>query len=539
MRLRPRALLAVCVGAALLLLFALRRCPPGARCTPVPPPASTDESGQPVVVRTYPKDAGWRTVCYPWDPPARCERDAAEAAACSRDEVISRFHRKYGVLWMLATPPDGQLRRAADGTVTVTVINHGLCQIDCATHLWALLTSTGKAAKRVIIAAHELKQLNESAIALVFAVPPHPGPYSLSIEQRFWHGDTASVESRDFNFAARNLDLASYWVRFGKGTAPSEAEFHRLLAWQKIRSSWIDSQCLQILGSPHAVRVVPHEHSQESKGATVRAGAGKLPSTRRCTIEDLGAPGAWVWPLPDYLLNNSFVGTLGSAFEPSHCQWSGFDRPELDQCLARIDKFYIVGDSLMRMKVQKLLDFGVPKAMIEGHVKRKGAAANVPTMTSLRDSTDNVSAQEMAASKTRFSVVVDDLGLLFDAWHGTLASFTSRLEGLMDCAPILDYSMISVFYATHHMHEYRGDRITPPRIAHFNKVAATLLRQRRKGGDGTFVFDTQMPTRARTAVHDSEDGLHYRYTRVNDCSARKSVPSLHKSYAWHRVLLCR
>ena len=468
-------------------------------------------------------------MCYPWDPPAQCERDGAEAATCSRDEVISRFHRKYGVLWMLATPPDGQLRRAADGTVTATVINHGLCRTDCATHLWAMLTSTGKAARRVIIAAHELKQLNESAIALVFAVPPSPGSYSLSIEQRFWHGDTTSVESRDFNFAARNLDLATYWVRFGKGTAAahSQGEVHRLLTWQKIRSSWIGSQCLHILGSPHAVRVVPHEHSHESNAATVRAGT--LPfSTRRCTIEDLAAPGAWVSPLPDYLLNNSFVGNFGSAFEPIHCQWRDFDRPDLDQCLARIDKFYIVGDSLMRMKVQKLLTFGVPEAMIEGHVKSKGGAANVPTMASLRDASHNVSANEL--STTRFSVVVDDLGLLFDAWHGTLASFTSRLEGLMDCAPVLDASVISLFYATHYIHEYRGDRITPPRIAHFNKVAATVLRQRRKGGNGTYVFDTQMPTRARAAVDDSEDGLHYRYTRAlaNDRSARNSIQIAHR-----------
>lgn len=519
-----------CVAATLLLRFALRRCPPGAICRSPPPPAGTDDEDESRRVgRHYPKDAGWRTVCYPWEDPQKCERTAAEAVACSRDEVLSRFHRKYGVLWMLATPPDGTLTRAADGTVTATVINHGLCRTDCATHLWGLLSSidTGVvAAQRVVIAAHEVTQLNESAIELVFAVP-YPGPYSLAIEQRFWHGNTTSVEGRDFNFAARNLDLVTYWARFGtdvvaaSGARPNAGENmlwfnekQRLLSWQKIRSRWVDSRCLQILGSPHVVRVVPLEQGHPAKTTSASEGPASASTRRRCTIEDLVAPGAWVSPLPDYLLNNSFVGEFSSAFEPLRCQWR-FDKSELDQCLNRVHKFYIVGDSLMRMKVQKLVAFGVPSAMIEDHVKKKGGAGNVPTMASLSDySNNNVSAQEMTDSQTRFSVVVDDMGLLFDAWHGTLTSFTSRLDGLMQCAPALDASVISVFYASHYIHEYRGDYITPPRIAQFNELAASSLRHARKGGNGTYMFDTQMPTRARAAVADSEDGLHYRYTRA-------------------------
>ncbi len=544
MRVRPRVLVLGCVAAVVLLRFAYHRCPAGTTCTPSPPPVSTDEDEG--AVRRYPLDAAWRPVCYPWEPPIRCEGNAAEAATCSRDEVISRFHRKYGVLWMLANSPDNKLTRAADGTVTATVINHGRCRTDCATHLWGLLRSIDAgdaAAQKVVIAAHEMKQLNESAIALAFAVP-RLGSYSLTIEQRFWHGNSTSVESGDFNFAARNLDMATYWARFGAHAVASGAHYkagtdeaRRLLSWQKIRSRWTDSRCLQILGSPYIVRIVPHEQTQPSKTTTANPGSGPASTTRRCTIEDLVAPGAWVSPLPDYLRKNSFLGELNSAWEPLRCQWRGFDKPELDQCLDRIHKFYIVGDSLMRMKVEKLIAFGVPRAMIEDHVKRKGGAGDVPTMASL---SNNTSVHEMADSQTRFSVVVDDLGLVFDAWHGTLASFASRLDRMMQCAPALDASVISVFYATHYINEYRGDRITPPRVAQFNDLAATFLRQKRQGGNATYVFDTQMPTRARMAVNDSEDGLHYTYTRFKQLQIVKSdFDRCTNAVVWRPVLAVR
>eukprot|EP01043_Picozoa_sp_COSAG02_P067935 COSAG02_NODE_11093_length_1794_cov_2.090855_1_plen_361_part_10 len=360
MRVRPRVLALVCVAAVVLLRFAYDRCPAGTTCTPSPRPVSVHDDA----VRHYPTDAAWRTVCYPWEPPSRCEGNAAEAATCSRDEVISRFHRKYGVLWMLANSPDNKLTLAADGTVMATVINHGLCRTDCATHLWGLLRSIDAAevaAQTVVVAAHEMKQLNESAIMLVFAVP-RPGSYSLTIEQRFWHGNTTSVESGDFNFAARNLDMMTYWARFGADAVASGTrhthgtdEAQRLLSWQKIRSQWADSRCLQILGSPYIVEVVPHEQAQPSKTTTADPSSAPASTKRRCNIRDLVAPGAWVSPLPDYLQKNFFLGELNNAWEPLGCQWRGFDKPELDQCLDRIHKFYIVGDSLMRMKVEKLI----------------------------------------------------------------------------------------------------------------------------------------------------------------------------------------
>ena len=96
----------------------------------------------------------------------------------------------------------------------------------------------------------------------------------------------------------------------------------------------------------------------------------------------------------------------------------------------------------------------------------------------------------------------------FDAWHSTAAAFEDRIAGLMKCSPALDASILSVFYMTHYINEYRGDMVHEPRVSQFNDIAARALQ--RQNGNQTHVFDTQMATRARAAASESEDGLHYK-----------------------------
>jgi hypothetical protein len=108
--------------------------------------------------------------------------------------------------------------------------------------------------------------------------------------------------------------------------------------------------------------------------------------------------------LPEYLAGNPFVGNYTSAFQPLNCVWRDFEKPQLDTCMDRINSIYIIGDSLMRMKAEKLRKFGVTADKLEDHVKHKGGAASVPTSTE--------ALAEAAGSDKKYTVIVDDFGLV-------------------------------------------------------------------------------------------------------------------------------
>ena len=258
------------------------------------------------------KRHGLRPVCYPWDDVEACEQKDASLEDCNREEVLSRFADKYGVIWRPQLGTDGVLAMDDDGSVTVHVMNHGSCKTNCATHLWAVLTGRSLSAPGLLIAAHDVAQLNDSAIALTFAVP-HAGAYLLTVEQRFWHGDVVSSEAHDFNFAARNLDLASHWALFQRyegGTKvlrdPFKKDRQRLLRWEELRDKWQGTGCLQLDGSPFQVKIqqdTPRpgqaaKHKTQQPPQPLAVADQPLVPLRACTIADWASPGYWVSPLP-------------------------------------------------------------------------------------------------------------------------------------------------------------------------------------------------------------------------------------------------
>ena len=409
---RHRCLAGLLVASSFAL--GLWRCPPGQQCLPLT--GDPLAAGSSAAAHRAHRDAGWRSECYPWETSPTCEHGDATDAECRQSEVLSRMHGEYGVLWRPEL--DRSLQMELDGTVRVIVKNHGPCRVNCSTHLWATLTADTKGL-RVVAAAHEVIQVNESVVALVFTVP-QPGQFRLVIEQRFWHGDSVSSEAHDFRFVARNLDLATHQHMFGarhRSCGPKQnncKEFARLINWQHLHQAWHEAGCLQLLDSPYDVSIVPplSPFTTGEAGRLDSSGPGSS-DVRACTLLDWEAPGYWVSPLPDYLQGNRsiFRGAglpTTSAFEPLNCRWKGFNHSDLTTCLASVDKFYIIGDSLMRMKADKLREFGVPESKIEDHYKTKGGASAVPTSAQAMDNA--------TGSATQFTVVMDDLGLVMDAW---------------------------------------------------------------------------------------------------------------------------
>ena len=81
----------------------------------------------------------------------------------------------------------------------------------------------------------------------------------------------------------------------------------------------------------------------------------------------------------------------------------------------------------MRMKYEKLVKFGVPKTKIKDYVKQKGSNVIPSQKNSLMEST--------STPTKGFTIIVDDLGLVMDAWHRTLSEFDVRMRALAHCTP--------------------------------------------------------------------------------------------------------
>eukprot|EP00756_Hemistasia_phaeocysticola_P056824 Hpha_TRINITY_DN33467_c0_g1::TRINITY_DN33467_c0_g1_i1::g.757::m.757 len=427
---------------------------------------------------------------------------------CIREDVICRFNQVHGVFWV-----PGPLRPSPSGkpyTYSVNVTSCGRCTKNCETHLWARLSGKpGTPMEGMMVGTssttyHEVPG-KRPQVVLEFTTT-RPGDYLLEIEQRYWHGGAESVDARDFEFAARSLDLENHRNRLSGG---------RLDDWPALRLAWVLPRCLEIHGSPFPVRLEPL--LPPGKGEQERD--GKMPP---CRLQDLAKPGYWA---PQTAAENRSLGEMISeeitrrypmrhTFHTPGCEWS-LNPTQLKTCLSQVSEFVLAGDSLIRMKAEKMVKaFRINPNQIREKWKRRADSQWTPEKSdamlaaAVLNGTSNQTGSRAKTSFKRVQVVIDDMGLVHHSWHGNWKAFQAsipiRAKQLREMVKLAGGGTVWIFYEAHYLQDYRCDGCTEPRTTQFNGIASKMYKDA-----GFAIHRTASQTGPLRENYFTGDGLHH------------------------------
>jgi hypothetical protein len=448
--------------------------------------------------------------CVPWHINTPECRINEALSTCKQKDILCKFRNKFGVFWIpdLYHMSTTTLPNYAD-KITLQVYNCGFCRKSCETTLWARVLAIVKTNDisndvSIIIPVHAMK-VTDTVQTLSFYVPKHMKVGKLEIEQRFWHGDAKNVDLRNFEFAGRNLDFSTHRYKINNGSIDD---------WQLLHDRWSLTKCLGLYGSPYTINIIHNDTNEKQKKENRAANVinsniddiyrtlknNTIKIRRNCGIKDLSAPGYWKTLSSFDKKKNTFLNKFNNSWYNYNCEWN-LNKKELDVCLNKIGTFYLLGDSLIRMKEESFLKWGIPREKINSaRVKKYG---NKQWKINDTDRNIGMNTSQKKIRKNWTDVIIDDFSTVHQVLSRNENNYGNMLKDLKMNMEMIDSKDIGIYYGTHYVNDWRTMYITEPRNQQYTYKTAEVFE---KYG-GYLFFDTTFVTQPRTEA--TKDGLHY------------------------------